>query len=306
MRPQLTTEQFTLKAKSVHGDLYDYSKVADTYTTPKVSIICNKHGEFSQRPSSHLSGCGCPKCAWQSSALRRKSLTNDFTEKAILIHKNKYDYTKVEYVGALDCVIIICKSHGDFRQRPNDHLKGQGCKKCGCKLMGINSRLSTNKFTKKAKFIHGNKYDYTESSYITATTKVIIICPRHGKFSQTPHNHTANRTECPSCSGSKQENDWLDNLNIKELKRQHRIYFNDDTYFKADGYNPKTNTVYEFWGDYWHGNPAVFNPVDVNPSINKTYKQLYENTINKKQKYLDNGYNIVDIWENDYNRKIND
>jgi len=58
----LTQEEFLSRAKEIHGDKYDYSKaVYYRYDTP-VTLTCPIHGEFEQKPSSHLAGNGCPKC----------------------------------------------------------------------------------------------------------------------------------------------------------------------------------------------------------------------------------------------------
>ena len=57
-----TTDEFIAKAKKIHGDKYDYSKVEYVNNHTKVCIICPEHGEFWQIPSSHLQGKGCPKC----------------------------------------------------------------------------------------------------------------------------------------------------------------------------------------------------------------------------------------------------
>ena len=55
-------EIFIEKAKKVHGDKYDYSKVEYVNAKTKVCIICPKHGEFWQTPNTHLSGKGCIHC----------------------------------------------------------------------------------------------------------------------------------------------------------------------------------------------------------------------------------------------------
>ena len=54
------TENFINKAKKIHGDKYDYSKVEYVNNHTKVCVICPKHGEFWQRPKPHLSKHGCP------------------------------------------------------------------------------------------------------------------------------------------------------------------------------------------------------------------------------------------------------
>lgn len=62
-KQSLTTQEFIEKAKQVHDDRYDYSKVDYYNITTPVTIICPIHGEFKQSPSSHLyQKSGCPKC----------------------------------------------------------------------------------------------------------------------------------------------------------------------------------------------------------------------------------------------------
>ena len=63
MSQKLTTEEFIKKAREVHGDKYDYSKVEYVNSKEKVTIICPEHGEFMQVPSMHLRGHGCAKCS---------------------------------------------------------------------------------------------------------------------------------------------------------------------------------------------------------------------------------------------------
>lgn len=62
MSKQKTTEEFIKKAKEIHGDIYDYSKVDYINNNTKVLIICKKHGEFQQNPLKHVNGQGCNNC----------------------------------------------------------------------------------------------------------------------------------------------------------------------------------------------------------------------------------------------------
>ena len=107
---KLTTEKFIENAKKIHGDKYDYSLVEYKSKCKKVKIICNEHGIFEQTAFSHLSGHNCNYCSIE----KRKSNTADFIKKANVIHKNKYDYSIVEYVGCNSKIKIICKEHGIF------------------------------------------------------------------------------------------------------------------------------------------------------------------------------------------------
>jgi hypothetical protein len=58
-----TNDEFITKSKATHGDIYDYSNTKYIHSQQKVEIICSKHGIFIQRPSDHLDGAGCKKCA---------------------------------------------------------------------------------------------------------------------------------------------------------------------------------------------------------------------------------------------------
>jgi len=127
---RLTTEEFIKRAKEVHGDKYDYSKVKYTNKHTKVCIICPIHGEFWQEPNSHLYGCGCNECWLTKNLTSKLSNTEKFIKKARKVHGNKYDYSKVEYKHSLKKICIICPTHGEFWMKPNDHLNGQGCKMC--------------------------------------------------------------------------------------------------------------------------------------------------------------------------------
>ena len=131
MSKKLTTEEFIQKARKVHGDKYDYSKVEYINKNSNTTIICPIHGEFEQRIDHHLEGCGCPKCFNERRSMNRRSNTEEFIEKAQIIHKNdKYDYSLVEYINNSTNVTIICPVHGKFEQTPNNHLRGENCPYC--------------------------------------------------------------------------------------------------------------------------------------------------------------------------------
>lgn len=130
MSQKLTTEEFIKKAREVHGDKYDYSKVEYVDNKTKVCIICPIHGEFWQSPEKHLSSQGCKKCHHESIAKQFRLGKDKFVEKATAIHNGFYDYSAVEYVNSHTKVQIICPIHGVFPQDPASHLRGHGCPFC--------------------------------------------------------------------------------------------------------------------------------------------------------------------------------
>ena len=127
---------------------------------------------------------------------KRKS-NDEFIREAQLIHHNRYDYSKVEYINNKTKVCIVCPEHGEFWQTPSDHLNGKGCPQCAG-----NVRCDKAMFVEKAKSIHNDRYDYSKVEYVNAHTKVCIICPEHGEFWQTPNNHL-NGNGCPLCKNRK-------------------------------------------------------------------------------------------------------
>lgn len=199
-----TKDEFISKAKEIHGDKYDYSKVEYVNSITPVTLICRVCGnEFKQRPSNHINmRNGCPFC---SGTL--KKTTEQFIEEARKIHGNKYDYSKVEYTGNKNDVCIICHEkdengveHGEFIQQALTHLQGHGCSKCSNRY-----KRNTEEFIQKANTIHHNLYDYSKVNYNGSHNKVTIICHKkdkngveHGEFEQVAKNHL-NGEKCPKC-----------------------------------------------------------------------------------------------------------
>lgn len=121
---------FITEANKVHNFRYDYSKSVYEHSKHKLIIICKEHGEFEQAPNPHLKGCGCPSCKKITLKNKLSSNTQNFIEKANKIHMDKYDYSKVLYSTNKVPVLITCRIHGDFKQRPDSHLNGKGCSRC--------------------------------------------------------------------------------------------------------------------------------------------------------------------------------
>lgn len=186
--------------KEKHGDRYDYSKVEYTKMHDKVEIICHKHGSFFQEPHSHLRGYGCPKCAIEQRSSKRRDTTESYIEKAKMVHGDRYDYSKVDYRSSQEKICVICRKHGEFYIKPNDHINNKrGCPLCYNEKRGVSQKLTKEEFIKKARLIHGDRYDYSKVEYINSRVKVCIVCPEHGEFWQEPTSHLSGR-KCPSCA----------------------------------------------------------------------------------------------------------
>ena len=187
----MKTEEFIKKAKFVHGDKYDYSLTKYINYATKIDIICSVHGIFHQNIGTHLNGYGCSKCSGTY-----KKTTEDFIRESKKIHGNKYDYSITEYKDCRHKINIICPIHGIFSQDPNSHLRGWGCRKCSG-----NDNKTSNDFIRMSQKVHGDKYDYSKVDYVNVLKKIIIICPKHGEYLQTPPNHL-HGNGCPKCKES--------------------------------------------------------------------------------------------------------
>jgi len=190
-----STQQFIEEAYCVHGDRYNYKLVDYKNARTKIKIICPIHGIFEQEANSHLQGNGCYKCGIIKTHNKQKKTTQQFIEDAYCIHGDLYNYKLVQYKNNRTKVQIICPEHGIFKQRPNNHLNGQGCFKCSSSV-----KKTTQQFIIDAKEIHNNKYDYSLTQYENAKTKIKIICPVHGVFEQEANSHLKGQG-CPKCAG---------------------------------------------------------------------------------------------------------
>ncbi|MDB2405686.1 DUF723 domain-containing protein [Arcobacteraceae bacterium] len=188
-----TTESFIKSARKVHGDRYDYSQVKYTNNKAKITVICPKHGSFTQITTAHLKGHGCPECG----GCKRHD-TESFIKKAREVHGDKYDYIKTVYKTAHKEITVICPNHGEFITTPSNHFAGKGCKLCGHESAS-RAKTSTNEaFIKKARAIHGDKYNYDLVNYKRNSIKITIICPIHGEFQQIPSDHLSGFS-CNQC-----------------------------------------------------------------------------------------------------------
>lgn len=222
---KLTTEKFIQKARIKHGEKYNYSKVNYIDAHTKVCIVCPEHGEFWQTPNSHLSGRGCPNCC----AFNHKYTKEDFIKKAIEKHGDKYDYSKVDYVNNETKVCIICPEHGEFWQKPSNHLHGQGCFKCFHENKVL--KYDTDSVIEKFKEIHGNKYDYSKVEYDGILNPITIICPSHGEFRQTPSLHMKG-CGCPKC-GELKKGDYKKLTTEEFIEKAKQIHGDKYDYSKV-------------------------------------------------------------------------
>lgn len=206
----MTEQQFMERMHEKYDGVYDLSKTNFISMDSKVTFICPIHGEFQlNAKTAYRKKAGkCPKCfdlVRGKNAKHKHMTTDEFIEKANIKYNRKYDYSKVDMDNRREDgkVCIICheldedgNEHGEFWQKPSQHLFGKSCPKCGSK------KKTTKSFIKESIALHGDKFTYDKTEYKDIFTPVIITCKKdHHDFSVTPHNHLKGRG-CPYCSKS--------------------------------------------------------------------------------------------------------
>ncbi|MDR2828338.1 MAG: hypothetical protein LBV51_02835, partial [Acholeplasmatales bacterium] len=182
-----------------------------------------------------------------------KKTTEQFIEEAIKIHGSTYDYSKVNYTGTFEKVIIGCKEHGYFEQIAHKHLMGHGCRRCAQLIRNNSSRVyfNTEDWVNASKKVHGEIYDYSKSIFTSFTNKLIITCKNHGDFEQSANKHLRGHG-CPNCKNS------LGELKIRKFLLDHNIKFEQQKKFDGckdvkslffDFYINNKNIVIEFQGE---------------------------------------------------------
>lgn len=283
-----TNEKFIQKAKNVHGDKYDYSKINYINNKTKILIICPVHGEFEITPNAHINEKrGCPKCGNMLKGNKFKTNTNKLIEKAEKIHNNFYSYEKICYINNRTPIDIICPVHGIFKQTPEVHLSGHGCPECAKIKRAEKNILTTKEFINRAKSIHGDKYDYSKVEYKRYDIPVTIICPEHGDFIQKPYIHL-DGSGCQKCAMlfSNYEielGDYIASIiGEKNIVRNDRTILNG---IELDIYIPSKKIAFEFDGLYWHS------------EIKKPNKKYH---LNKTIECEKQGIQLIHIFEDEW------
>ena len=376
MTKPLTTEGFIKKARTIHGDKYDYSNVEYINSSTNLCINCPIHGKFWQKPNAHLNSYGCPMCGKEIKIGNIKKDTASFIEKSKIVHGNKYDYSKVNYVNAKTKICIICPIHGEFSTKPNNHLSGCGCPKCAnearkfgnkrvktteefinecvekygerydfsktvydgahnkiivfdnlknceivttpttllSKTLSVKIKVTKENFINKAKEKYGDKYIYDETKYVDSKTKIKYVCPIHGKIEQLPLNHL--RYGCRFCSKEKQSQKQRKSIN-EFIKKARAIHGDKYDYSKTNYVNDKTKIciICPEHGEFWQSPNKHMNGHGC-PQCNRSHLEeemsifLDDNNIDYIEQYaphfLKNGRGLqkIDFYLPQYNVAI--
>jgi hypothetical protein len=224
----------TLEEKfiNLHGSKYSYEHAVYTSAKTPINIYCNSCSQFfTQTPDNHLQGKGCKFCAVKELHNKQRMSLTEFITKSRSIHGATFDYSKVNYVSTSTTVTIICPNHGEFQITPKGHwVSKTGCTKCGSlEMWNSRDKPTTESFIIDANKIHNNLYDYSQVIYSDRRDPMVIICPVHGKFKQSPDTHLKG-SGCPSCGIERVITAKLDTLDSFKSKAVlvHGDYYSYD------------------------------------------------------------------------------
>ncbi len=295
-----TTDRFIEEATAIHAGFYGYTKVIYTCNSEFVIITCPIHGDFNQIPANHLKGHGCRKCAGNCPLT-----TEEFITRARIVHKQLYGYDEAVYTASDVNVRIRCYTHGIFPQKASSHLMGNGCPRC------IGRNRTTADYIKDVQAVHGSTYDYSSLVFTKMSELVAIWCFTHGLFWQKAAAHLLGKgcRRCANVGYSKLAISWLEFKAVQQACHiQHAkngLEFRiPSTRYSADGYAKSSNRIFEFYGDFYHGNPKLYDQTKTNVVCKKTFGELYEKTMKRKKAITDLGYGYEEIWEHEWVRAI--
>lgn len=291
---------------------WDYDK---NILTPK-DITCNsgrkfwwkcknKHRWEATVANRNYNNRGCPYCSGQKVcndnclATLRPGLIEewDYDKNG----KTPYDFTH----NSGKKIWWKCKNKHEWETTIAHRSAGEGCPYCSGNRVCKDNCLATLRpdLAEEWDYDKNEKtpYDFTCGS----NKKVWWVCSKNNKHKWKTIISDRNRgCGCPYCieTVSKPSQIWLDFLGILRIygKYRERWIKIGKRRFKVDGFDPIRKIVYEFNGDFWHGNPLMYDPCDMNPVCKKTYGELYGKMLEKKEILEGAGYKVVSIWESEF------
>lgn len=310
---EVRRQHFAEKLKS-HPDFetLDFTDAIRLYQNNKIDVPvrCKIHNSiFMVRPSNLVNGNRCPKCADESRVKKLKQFSgadspliiklSEAIDRARKIHGNRYDYSLITdeiWQGTSSKYKIICPVHGEFEQKFNSHLAGQGCLKCGQERSASAILLGFDGWIRRAKEVHGDIFDYSlvkNTQHFGAKSKIEVVCNICGcHFFPTMENHVYNKTGCPGCNRSKMEKILAQQL------AERRIEFETEKSFpglvgvgggqlRFDFYLPKHKVCIECDG------PQHFQYMPTFHQCEQNFKKQQEHDSRKEEFCQKNGIRLI-------------
>lgn len=310
-----TTIQFAQEASIIHSNVYDYSLVSYKNNITKVIIICSIHGNFLQTPLCHITNkTGCPNCAIltrQQTNLDRygylgkhPSIESKEKKRQTCLGKYGTEYAQQSQIIKNKRKQTCLEHHGvEFPTQSKNIIKIRTL--ANVIKYGVPSPKQSHMIDCLPSL---DDYNWLYNQYVT-NLKTATQISNELKVDQSTickylrlHNIKI-RKYCPQSANCIR---WLTdimvqyNINIQHVQNggEYKI---PNTQFSVDGYCIENNTIYEFHGDFWHGNPSKYESHVINPFKNQTMGDLYQKTIDRENKIRSLGYNLVIMWERDFN-----
>jgi hypothetical protein len=157
----------------------------------------------------------------------------DFISRSVVAFGDRFDYPETELDnGVRSRVTIVCRQHGPFSQLASSHLRGEvGFVLC---VRG-DQTLTLDEFLQRAAQSHGDRFNYSRTSYVRMTGPVTITCRKHGPFNVTPQQHLTGPGGCPGCKGGR--------LSTREFIARSRGLFGDKYDYGGTTYTTNSNRI---------------------------------------------------------------
>lgn len=256
--------------------------------------------EFVKKPRALVKQkIGCPRCAHQANtdALSRSEETFLLLVKKLYGDRFIFHPSEDQRYTNGSVISRTCLKCNVKRDQPiGSLLAGNACPVCSGRV-----KYTTETFIEKSKKIWGeSEFDYTQVSYVHNHFPVTLTCKKGHTFQSQPANHF-NKKGCAECAVKKfvsaGETEWLDSLSIPKENRNVRINV-ENQQLNVDALI--NGTIYEYYGDFWHGNLRRFHPDNVNVYSGMTMQEHYDHTLAREQLLRNAGYVVVTMWEFDW------
>lgn len=331
-----THEQFLLELNQRNLNFPDYQiKLVENelYSNldTKLKFEClNGHPIFESSPRYIITKqSGCPKCGSKRTGHKNLNNHDSFLQKLAIRNKQYSPVLLVpdeQYNGIHSKLKFQCadNKHPIWEATASSIIQGSGCPICGNQISKITHQHTHSQFLELLN-LRNEEYPLKQvflskgQTYTTQKDKLEFYCNHNHTWNTIPGDIIHRKIGCPFCAASKTFSfmaiDWLswiaesNQIDIIHRGNTDNEYIIPTTKYSVDGYCKETNTVYEFHGNYWHGNPRLFDCMDTNERTNTTFGSLYDKTIARENHIKSLGYNIVTIWEDEYdvikqNRKM--
>jgi ribosomal protein S14 len=231
---ELGRVNFFKKAKLIHGDKYDYSKVEYQMDTKPIIILCPLHGEFQQTPNNHTQkgSHGCRDCGRDSLKRKLKLSPSEIVKRSFSKFGDKFTFNLENYENINDLVEIVCKIHGKFKDKISNHLSSEdGCPSCfKDKEKVAHNKISREESIQILRSLYEDKYSFFVEDIGESKHKVRYYCHKHKTLKATRLQHLKAGYACNQCGDEIMAEKLTGWYSVSKMER-------DKTYYKQDPNN---------------------------------------------------------------------